>query len=528
MNRHDRPAAPRPTTTAWGWALLAVAAAIFVVHALSYWSWVEDDAYISLRYAGNLVAGQGLVFNAGERVEGYSNLSWVLAAAAALKAGADPLVFWRLAGLAGGLAALILSWRLALAIQPRAGLYAGLAPFFLAATPILPRHSVSGLETVPYAALLALGLLWAQPDRPRRGGLAVPALLFLLVLTRPEGLAMALLVAGWRLGGRRLTSILPEAWRPAEPAGSSDTRALSWQSLWLGLLITAWLVWRWTYYGALLPNTFHAKMTGDAHGLLDGLNYTLNFVRETAGPLLGGLFLANLLGRRVPALLWPVAAAIAGQVVFTILAGGDWMHFHRFFAPVLPLLAAGAAAGLGTLLSTLPRGGTAHDRRRVVAAHLVVGAVLATAFVGVYKAERETARLVMPAVQAGAYLPDAYRQAALWIRDNTPPGSSLAASDVGALGWYSGRRIIDMFGLVDAHIARSGGRLHFKADPAYVLALDPATIVLVADINGGHLRIPDARMFADADFRARYALVHSLPVGFRDERIMIYRRHDRS
>src|SRR5689334_12867356 len=41
-------------------------------------AWGTDDAYISYRYAQNLVAGQGLVFNPGERVEGYSNLLYVL------------------------------------------------------------------------------------------------------------------------------------------------------------------------------------------------------------------------------------------------------------------------------------------------------------------------------------------------------------------------------------------------------------------------------------------------------------------
>src|SRR5512135_2995012 len=33
-----------------------------------------DDAMISMRYAWNLSHGQGLVWNPGERVEGYTNL----------------------------------------------------------------------------------------------------------------------------------------------------------------------------------------------------------------------------------------------------------------------------------------------------------------------------------------------------------------------------------------------------------------------------------------------------------------------
>jgi hypothetical protein len=45
--------------------------------------WGLDDAYISYRYAENLVRGEGLVFNHGERVEGYSNFLYVLAVAPA-------------------------------------------------------------------------------------------------------------------------------------------------------------------------------------------------------------------------------------------------------------------------------------------------------------------------------------------------------------------------------------------------------------------------------------------------------------
>jgi hypothetical protein len=49
-----------------------------------YRRWVCDDAFISYRYALNLVEGHGLVFNSGERVEGYTNFLWTLWCAVAL------------------------------------------------------------------------------------------------------------------------------------------------------------------------------------------------------------------------------------------------------------------------------------------------------------------------------------------------------------------------------------------------------------------------------------------------------------
>ena len=54
------------------------------------WDFTIDDAYISFRYARNLIEGHGLVYNPGERVEGYTNLVWTLFIAAGMKMGIDP------------------------------------------------------------------------------------------------------------------------------------------------------------------------------------------------------------------------------------------------------------------------------------------------------------------------------------------------------------------------------------------------------------------------------------------------------
>ena len=53
-------------------------------------AWLCDDSFISIRYAEHFASGLGLVYNAGERVEGYTNLSWTLLLAAAARLGASP------------------------------------------------------------------------------------------------------------------------------------------------------------------------------------------------------------------------------------------------------------------------------------------------------------------------------------------------------------------------------------------------------------------------------------------------------
>ena len=65
-------AAPRQGRSSWIWS-----------------SWLSDDAFISWRYAQNLVAGNGLVYNPGERVEGYTNFLWTVLLALCQALGLD-------------------------------------------------------------------------------------------------------------------------------------------------------------------------------------------------------------------------------------------------------------------------------------------------------------------------------------------------------------------------------------------------------------------------------------------------------
>ena len=65
---------------------------ILLFGVFSAWQkrWLCDDAFISFRYARNMVDGHGLVFNAGEYVEGYTNFAWTLLMAAGMGLGVEP------------------------------------------------------------------------------------------------------------------------------------------------------------------------------------------------------------------------------------------------------------------------------------------------------------------------------------------------------------------------------------------------------------------------------------------------------
>jgi hypothetical protein len=89
---------------------IAIAGAVAVL-AFSSLSLI-DDAYISVRYAYNLNAGLGLVYNPGEPVEGYSNLLWTLLLTVPLRLGLAVDTFAIVAGMVFGILAIWDAWRI--------------------------------------------------------------------------------------------------------------------------------------------------------------------------------------------------------------------------------------------------------------------------------------------------------------------------------------------------------------------------------------------------------------------------------
>src|SRR5204863_68876 len=80
---------------------VVVAAVLLVPHALLF-DFVNDDAYISFRYARNLAEHGQLVFNVGERVEGFTNFLWTVLLAGGIKLGLSPVLTSRFFGIAFG------------------------------------------------------------------------------------------------------------------------------------------------------------------------------------------------------------------------------------------------------------------------------------------------------------------------------------------------------------------------------------------------------------------------------------------
>ncbi|GAB4198548.1 MAG: hypothetical protein OHK0022_18020 [Roseiflexaceae bacterium] len=427
---------------------LALALGVAGAHLLLYAPYTADDAFISFRYARHFALGNGLVFNVGERVEGYSTFTWVLLLGLLNRAGLDIALTAKLLNGAITLATVLLTALLDRRLStPTTGTaeapaYASGLPWaalLLAGDAAFGYWGANGME-MPLVALLLLAGGTLHLRELERGGPPLSALLFgVLALTRPEGAFFG----GLTLLHRLLASDDGVALlRPAVAV-----RRLWGQRGWIGLfllVLVPFLLWRYSYYGQWVPNTVLVKTGPSLRALLEGGLTVYQFVAARAAVLL--LVALGLLAiRRWWAVPWMSYAVLLllGNAVFVTLAGGDWMPLDRFWVLMLPwlyLLAAAALAALAQQWSPVAR----RWRETVLALLLVLG--LAGSLVTRLTTNTPSINNASPA-------------ASRWLRQVAQPGDVVATTNIGAVGYFNMDLVIlDMIGLTDAHIARTPAR----------------------------------------------------------------------
>jgi hypothetical protein len=424
--------------------LVLAACLLLVVHA-GWFEFVNDDAFISFRYADNLVRHGELTFNPGERVEGYTNFLWTLTMAGVLALGGDPVPWGHGLGVLFGVGTLLLvvrflaRWRAAPGARPEPRAVDALAALWLAAAPGYACWSSGGLETQQFTCLATLGLLrFLLEGRDAAAGLAqrVPwsgAILGLSAMARPEGMLL--------FGLCGLARVVEWARARRLPA------ARDW--LWGAGFVAVfgpYFAWRFAYYGWPFPNTYYVK-TGAASFWRPGLLYAWSFVRDHH--LWAWLPIVFLL-RGERRLLGTTGLVIAGVSLHVVRVGGDFMALGRFLVPLLPLFAILLVRALEALRPQLTR----LPRRALVALALAVAAGLGARTVQVDRwamtvgSEGGVDRIGWLKLFAGQCTAVGKHLAA-----TAPPDASLATTAAGIIPYYSRLYTLDVLGLNDEWIA---------------------------------------------------------------------------
>jgi hypothetical protein len=405
--------------------------------------WAYDDPYITFRYARNLLDGNGFVYNVGQRT-----LSTTAPLYAILLAGLG--WFWPDLPSLGNLlsvmslvmSALILyAWALG-RDEKAAGM---LAALLLCLWPLL--YLTFGSETL-LSTMLILGGLWAY-DRSRTGLSAV--MIALATMVRPDAIIAAAALAIIHLFRRQ---------------------SIPWRSMLLYLgLVGVFYGGIWLYFGSPLPVTLLAKQQ---QGLMTGsMRFGAGFV-DLAGQygrqpfywlhaILALVGLYRVLQKKrhwIPLLVWTTLYFAA----YTILGVS---RYFWYYAPLVPAFVVLVAEGAVAVLRALARTRLSRPLTMILTGLLLVVLLVP---------------LLVDVIRAGWHSDprhDVYHEIGQWLQENSSPGASIGALEVGIIGYYAQRPIVDFAGLIQPDVARrfatattyqeSGSWTIQKYQPDYVL-----------------------------------------------------------
>jgi hypothetical protein len=400
-----------------GYFLLLIGLAIHVYLVIQY-NFTQDDAYITFRYARNFLNGDGLVYNTGERIEGYTNFLWTIFMIIGRQAGLGFVTFSKILGTAFGLATIILSYLMGRLIFRyssgwRKPILPGVCCLLLSACYSFNYWTVAGLETAAFGFTVLLAIY----TYIRRSSLLIPVLV-IGTLLRPEGGLIFVFIAIYEIVSNR-----------------SWNRYLQNIIFFYILYLLPLLFFKVFYYGSVLPNPFYAKTSFTIQQVIDGMDYLWLYLRHYLG---FGLFV-------IPALMaFKTGSAkfrlcmvlLLIYTIYIVLIGGDVLKVHRFFVPIIPIIIIAVVYGIDRLV----------PKNYLLVPIILVVIVSQLVLPRKHVSEFHSNEIALTTKMSGML-------DRLLAIDQTD--FSLATSTIGMVGYrLMGHTVIDLLGLTDSTIAR--------------------------------------------------------------------------
>ncbi len=428
--------------------------------ALAYIFFPEsiDDTYITLRFSKNLILGNGPIFNIGERVEGYSNFSWMALLAAFGWVGIPMEMAMKFLSLGSGLGVLALVWKLSanyfksdLAITTSVILL-GFGSFFAV-------WAVDGLETMFYTMLLTSLVYTLTTDRTNT--LLIGIIASLAALTRPEGIMFSLIAVSCLTYKKGFLSGLKVIALVAIFAGGYE-------------------LFRIYYFGQFVSNTALAKVHMSLNTALSGLRYLFSYNAASGYLLLPAALFGVAASKKNARLLIPLIFVLA-QILFLMISGGDFMYAYRFIIPVMPCIVLLCASAVDIL----------HERVNRIVALLVFIAIATSQAISQYS--------FLPEKHIGfdnlTFRTSPLFSIADFLAQRSEHNDWILLSEAGIIPFYVDAKIMDFMGLVSPFNSVSNFNTSLNSD--YLFSVRPKFVV-ISFIETENSRIyPRMRMEAE-------------------------------
>lgn len=473
-----------------------------------------DDAYITFRYAQNIIDGNGMVYNPGERVLGTTTpiYSFTMAIFGSAFGGVDapyPWISLVVNTFADVLTAILLI-RLGQSLGHRRAGYA--TAFIWAIAPMSVTFAIGGMETSVFVCLMVATFYFYSK------GSLVPASLMasLSLLTRPDALLFIL-----PLGLDRLR-------RAVLVRQSNLKERISFKEIAAFVLPTLlWVVFAFLYFGNPLPNSIAAKT---AAYLLPPEAALVRLLQHYATPFLGHLAFGRI---------WIILGFILFPIVFGLgafrairkkpsswaILAYPWIYlvtfsianpliFRWYLTPPLPVYFMGIFIGFERIAQDL--------KRPILTSVLAVVAFALTANGWTLHPDHGPDR---PAPDmAYIKLELMYEEIGRELKNKIASDQTLAAGDIGALGYFSRARILDTVGLITPQVAHyyplpdSSYEINYAIAPNLILDNKPEYLVIL-EIYGRN------ELIGKPEFEALYELLNRIDTDiYGSEGMLIFKK----
>jgi hypothetical protein len=462
-------------------SVIAVSLYAGVAAARGHSGFALDDAWIHQTYARNWAETGQLAYIVGQPSAGSTAPLWTWLISFAYRLRIDPYLWTLLLGaLSLALSATALA-RLADRLMPDRKTFARLIGVACVFEWHMLWAAASGMETMLFIALA----LWVI-DRAfaNARGWSMGALGGLLILTRPEGLVLiglAAVVLLTRLdhgGPKSLVSFRAASRREISPRKDQDFSSQknaprndslrSYKDFFVMLITTLVVVApgaliNYQASGTFFPNTFYAKQQEYASLMSSASIWLSSIGNMIVAPLAGagflllpGVLIWLLVNRSIVRFKsqWVRALPLIwiGLHIFIYAVRLPVAYQHgRYLMPIIPIVLLYGFAGISTLAPLrgavrvgLDRRSASQKSMRLIAWAMIASiAIVLIAFIPIGAAAFATDVAIIDAEMV---------QVAHWLSINTPPDALVAAHDIGAIGYFARRPLIDLAGLISPEV----------------------------------------------------------------------------
>jgi len=415
---------------------LPVIVGLFYISASGHFGYTPDDTYIYLQFAKNIIHGDGMAFNAGHPTYGFTSPLWLFIISAGGKLGVDLFYAAKVIDLLFASLGIVVFYLVAFeTIRDVATSLCATVAFSVNAWFL--RWAGTGMET-SLALILVLAVVLYCLRNEYFVSIFFAALAFVV---RPETVILPFLV---------VIDLFVNSYSRKRAVQTAAALALMYVAL-----IAPWFIAAYRTFGTIIPNTFFAK--SGIHPGFEALLATAADIGKTVGAtdgiaavvmLLAGGFLLVILTRHNANLGEEVRQARFFLMRQSIIGVGwlvvlpaiyrltDVNVMSRYLLLITPFITIYAFSFLHKAVEN-------SSLRK----HVYTAAFVLTAFVLVQNqlVYRAYVKPGMDAFQVG--MSSCLIPIAVWFRENTPADATLLAPDIGALGYYSGRTVLDAAGL---------------------------------------------------------------------------------